>query len=125
MDQLFNAAVELITDVKAPQPGEELYCPRMRALRGAALEIAKTLLAPSGQSGISAFTSALGGPSRLDILSQRFSESDPQQTSHLIACHVRARHLDRRRSAPKLGFLHKDLDQYFGGHFPGKRGCLA
>jgi hypothetical protein len=74
---------------------------------------------------MSARMSAIGRLSGLVLPNLSFSHFDPQQTSHLIACHVRTRHLDRRRSAPKLGFLHKDLDQYLGGHLPGKRGCLA
>src|SRR6185295_12283088 len=32
----------------------------------------------------------------------------------------------RTSAAPKLGgFPHQDVDQHFGGHLPGERGCLT
>lgn len=34
--------------------------------------------------------------------------------------------LSRTSAAPKLGgFLYNEIDQHFGGHLPGERGCLA
>ena len=77
------------------------------------------------QLGIRALRSFLQQNGRTSV---SYSKTDGRQLwakpRDNFAVHV---NLGRRTSAaPKLGgFPHKDVDQHFGGHLPGKRGCLT